>query len=646
MKNKVAIATLAALPMAFTSVHASGQIGVVTASSLNIRSGPGISNKINFVAKKNDKLTILSSSNGWYKVKSDSGKEGWGSSKYISISSQTTTSNSSSNGNKQVTASRLNMRNGAGMSYRVICVLNKGDKVELISKSNEWSKIKHNGRIGYVANQYLGDIKTSEGTTNTGTVNTTKKQVNASSLNVRSGEGTSCGVIGSLKRGAIIDVISQNAGWSKINYNGKIGYVSSIYLKEVAQNNTNNNQNNNTNNNQNNTNNNTNNNQNNNTNIIKKQVNTASLNVRSGPGTGYSKLGALTRGKVVDVLSENGGWSRIKYNGKDCYVSSGYLIDPSSQAPSNSQGNNTNNNNTNNNNTNNNSSNETQVGGSETVNGFNVNYKPLDYTLDDHINKQYEKAVSGGNIIASSNSRSSSALNILGESLTTFSIRGSSPYVCASKTDLERYLNPNNFTSSTSGIMQFLRTDSYREGISVESLNSYLNSLPSTSGTNVFYNQGQAFINAARKYNIDLTYLVANAMWETGYGRSVLAQGQTITSYKGQELPNPVKVYNFYGIGAIDRSANVSGAEAAYSNGWTSVEATIDGSAKWISQNYIHNSKYNQNTVYKMRWNYDYTWHQYASDVNWANGISNIMSKIASKCGASSNVTFEVPKYR
>ncbi len=46
---------------------------------------------------------------------------------------------------------------------------------------------------------------------------------------------------------------------------------------------------------------------------------------------------------------------------------------------------------------------------------------------------------------------------------------------------------------------------------------------------------------------------------ETAYGKSTLAQGQTLTSYKGQPLSKPVKVYNFFGIGAIDKSANVSG---------------------------------------------------------------------------------------
>ena len=220
-------------------------------------------------------------------------------------------------------------------------------------------------------------------------------------------------------------------------------------------------------------------------------------------------------------------------------------------------------------------------------------------------------------------------------------------YVKASKADLEYYLDPDNFRYSDRGMMQFLRLDSYKGGVTESELNSYLNTLPKVNGKNtVFYNQGKVFINAAKKYNVDLVYLVAHAMLETGYGKSVLAQGQTITSYKGNALSSPVTVYNFYGIGAIDKSANVSGAEAAYSNGWTSIEKAIEGAANWISSNYIHSSKYNQNTLYKMRFNYDYTWHQYATDVNWANGISGIMYKIVNMYDTPNNLTFEIPDYK
>jgi uncharacterized protein YgiM (DUF1202 family) len=59
-----------------------------------------------------------------------------------------------------------------------------------------------------------------------------------------------------------------------------------------------------------------------------KVVKTASgnLNVRSGAGTSYSRIGSLPSGEVVLVLWTTGDWSRILYNGtKLGYVSSKYL---------------------------------------------------------------------------------------------------------------------------------------------------------------------------------------------------------------------------------------------------------------------------------------------------------------------------------
>ncbi len=59
-----------------------------------------------------------------------------------------------------------------------------------------------------------------------------------------------------------------------------------------------------------------------------KAVKTASgnLNVRSGAGTSYSRIGSLPSGEVVLVLWTSGDWSRILYNGtKLGYVNSSYL---------------------------------------------------------------------------------------------------------------------------------------------------------------------------------------------------------------------------------------------------------------------------------------------------------------------------------
>ena len=592
MKSKVALATLAMIPMAANNAYASN-IGTVTASSLNVRSGPSTSYKIVTTVKKNDKVNILQSSNGWYKIETASGKQGWASSSYISISNNDTNNNTNTSENIAiVNTDGLKFRTGAGTSYSIIKVLNKGEKVEVISESAGWSKVRYDSRLGYVASQYIDKTNT----------NYIIKEVNTDGLNVRTGPSTSYSSIGKLNKGTKVQVISESAGWSKINYNNKIAYVSSGYLKTVyLDKKTTNTE--------------------DSTEQYKeiKVVNTNGLNVRKGPSTSYSSIGKLNKGSNVEVISESAGWSKINYNNTTAYVATMYLdkITSSEQVPP-------------------------VVGGDsvENVNGAIINYKALNYTLKDHVDVQYKKALEGGNVISSSISRSS-------EESTTYVMAQSRAFSPASKSDLEYYLNPGNFTSSNRGMMQFLRLDTYKGGVSESELNSYLNSLPKVNGKNtVFYNQGKTFIDAAKKYDIDLIYLVSHAMWETGYGKSVLAQGQTITSYKGNTLPQPVTVYNFFGIGAIDKSANVSGAEASYSNGWTSIEKTIDGSAKWIRDNYIKSSKYNQNTIYKMKFNYEYSFHQYATDVNWANGISGIMYKLVSMYDTASNLNFEVPNYK
>ena len=666
MKGKIALATLAMIPMTANNAYASN-IGTVTASSLNVRSGPSTSYTVVTTVKKNDKVNILQSSNGWYKIETSSGKQGWVSSSYISASNSNT--NNSINNNTQsniaiVNTDGLNFRNGAGTSYSIIKVLNKGEKVEVISESNGWSKVKHDSRLGYVASQYIDKA----------TTNYTIKEVNTDGLNVRTGPSTSYATIGKLNKGTRVEVISESAGWSKINYNNKTAYVSSGYLKAVSTS----------------------------TPDTKpedttqqykeiKVVNTDGLNVRKGPSTSYESIGKIDKGTSVEVISESDGWSKINYKNTTAYVATKYLDKKSTNTEDTTQQYkeikvvNTDGLNVrkgpstsyesigkidkgmsvevisesdgwskiNYKNTtayvatrylDKISSNEQVppiVGGesTENVSGATIYYKALNYTLQNHVDAQYKKALEGGNVISSSISRMS-------EELTT-SMPQSRAFVTASKADLEYYLNPKNFTNSDKGMMQFLRLDTYKGGITESELNSYLNSLPKVNGKNtVFYNQGKAFINAAQKYDIDLVYLVSHAMWETGYGKSVLAQGQTITSYKGKPLDKPVTVYNFFGIGAIDKSANVSGAEASYSNGWTSIEKTIEGSAKWISANYIKSSKYNQNTIYKMKFNYDYIWHQYATDVNWSNGISGIMNNIISMYDTASNLEFEVPDYK
>lgn len=184
--------------------------------------------------------------------------------------------------------------------------------------------------------------------------------------------------------------------------------------------------------------------------------------------------------------------------------------------------------------------------------------------------------------------------------------------------------------ASASGKYQFIDL-SQSNGTDAETLNRYL------SGKGVLDGKGQQFLDAAKRYGLSEIYLVTHAVLESGSGFSQLARGVEV---------NGTVVYNLFGIGAFDTGAVRYGSEYAYSMGWTSVDAAIDGGARWISENYINNQSYHQNTLYKMRWNPDKPGeHQYATDIDWATAQAKIIRSMFDAF-PSAELHFEVPLYK
>ena len=118
------------------------------------------------------------------------------------------------------------------------------------------------------------------------------------------------------------------------------------------------------------------------------------------------------------------------------------------------------------------------------------------------------------------------------------------------------------------------------------------------------------------------------------------------------KLSKPVTVYNLFGIGAKDNSsvfpnrALILGTTYAYNRGWTSIENAIKGAAEFVSLNYVHSSRYSQNTLYKMRYNQNVSniWHQYATTPWYASIIADIMRSYQDLY-LENNFTFDVPVF-
>ncbi len=192
----------------------------------------------------------------------------------------------------------------------------------------------------------------------------------------------------------------------------------------------------------------------------------------------------------------------------------------------------------------------------------------------------------------------------------------------------KEYLDPNEF-SANAYKYQFMDLSHYN-GIDRNQLAAFL------EGKGILSGKADAFIAAAKRYNVSELYLVAHACLETGYGTSKLATG---VNYNG------VRVYNMFGIGAYDSDAVGTGSKKAYTEGWTTPESAIFGGAQWISKNYINAPHNRQNTLYKMRWNPDNPAnHLYAGDIAWAVTQSVIMEQMFMRF-TDAAISYEVPVY-
>ncbi len=232
--------------------------------------------------------------------------------------------------------------------------------------------------------------------------------------------------------------------------------------------------------------------------------------------------------------------------------------------------------------------------------------------------------------------------------------------------DFYKALDPDQYEYGTSSFYLFAVLNEGYSGMSASSINSFVanNCIYQEENygrTSKLRNLGNAFIEAAKTYGVNETYLLAHAIWESAWGCSNLASGWTPKS-NGSVSVNGVRYpytagttyYNFYGIGAVDDNAFDGGITLAVKEGWTSPTAAVLGAAKWISANYLNRSSGAQNTLYLMKWDVPgavasgSAWHEYCTGLDsWCVGIARLIGSCYSNAGwgFGNNLRFNVPVY-
>lgn len=263
-----------------------------TTAKLNVRKGPGTKYAKMGTLSKGAKVEVITKlPSGWYKIKYK-GTYGYVLGKYVKL-------NIPQQDEKVIATAQLNVRKGSSTKYAKIGSLSKGAKVEIVSKlSNGWYKIKYNGTYGYVSGAYVKlDSEQPKPGEDEKIIATGKTTV--SSLNVRSGPSSNYSKLGILTKGTKVEVVERYSnGWYKIKYKGSYGYVSGAYVSLDGSKGE----------------------------VIATGKTTAGLNVRSGAGTGYKKIGYLNKGTKVEIVTKlSNGWYKIKFNSSYGYVSGDYV---------------------------------------------------------------------------------------------------------------------------------------------------------------------------------------------------------------------------------------------------------------------------------------------------------------------------------
>ena len=209
----------------------------------------------------------------------------------------------------------VNFRDGPATDSKVIAAIWNGTSIDVIEHNPAgWSKVKIDGATGYIKSEFLTYPVGSGGAT----------FMTTEDVNFRKTPTTDGDIIEILYPNVNVLVVEHKpAGWSKVKYNDKIGYIRSDFLSRSATNS--------------------------NTALsttrtdiqpsvtptsstvqqtqtTKTYYTTDGVNFRSGASTEAWVIRSLVAGTAVEVLDYNpSAWSKVKFDGTTGYIWTEYL---------------------------------------------------------------------------------------------------------------------------------------------------------------------------------------------------------------------------------------------------------------------------------------------------------------------------------
>ena len=218
-----------------------------------------------------------------------------------------------------VTATTLNIREGARTDRAVVTKVSSGTKVTILNVLNGWYKVRlTNGIVGWASSEY---ITVSANTTTNQTTDTSSTTVTypatgtitATTLNIRAGARIDRAVVATVSKGTKVTVADKLGDWYKVKLtNGTVGWASSAYISIGGTTSSNASTNSTT------------------TTITSfpkaARVTASLVNIRSGARTDRPVVTTANKGTQVTVVDSLGDWYKVRLsNGKSGWVEKKYI---------------------------------------------------------------------------------------------------------------------------------------------------------------------------------------------------------------------------------------------------------------------------------------------------------------------------------
>ncbi len=208
----------------------------ISGTTVNVRSGPGLSYAVTDDLEQGQIATVISTEGEWLEVRVD-GQEGW------IASWLTTATGKEQNATGEIAVSSvngLNVRAQPDLSAAVLTKISAGDKAQVVQVTGDWIEIDFRNMRGFVSKQYITFAKAS---TETDKSNADKKEtqqaaiskvssfeVAVNALNVRSKPDLRSKIQETVAKGNVFPVLSMEGNWVEIELTkGKKGWVYAFH---------------------------------------------------------------------------------------------------------------------------------------------------------------------------------------------------------------------------------------------------------------------------------------------------------------------------------------------------------------------------------------------------------------------------------